>query len=245
MNMNRIQSLLEDQASAHAKPAVASARTGSAVSQLATRCAYFAPLHYESNYAYPLLVWLPGASDDERQLSRIMPHVSMRNFVAVAPRRTRCSARSASSQKLAGSESVEVLQVAERQVFEAIELAQRRFHVAPQRIFVAGMAEGGSAALRVGLMHPQRFAGAASLGGPFPDGDRPLRLLDEARSLPLLLATGRASQRYDETRVCHDLRLLHTAGMSVTLRQYACGDHLTTQMLADLNRWMMGVICPS
>ncbi|MEX0936780.1 MAG: hypothetical protein WDZ59_02890 [Pirellulales bacterium] len=239
--MNRIQSLLEDQARAHATPAVASARAGSAVSQLATRCAYFAPLHYESNYAYPLLVWLPGASDDERQLSRIMPHVSMRNFVAVAPRRT----RSASSQKLAVSESLEVLQVAERQVFEAIELAQRRFRVSPQRIFLAGMAEGGSAALRVGLMNPQRFAGAASLGGPFPDGNRPLRLLDEARSLPLLLATGRASQRYDETRVCHDLRLLHTAGMSVTLRQYTCGDHLTTQMLADLNRWMMGVICPS
>lgn len=243
--MNRIQSLLEDQVGAHAKPAVASARSGSLVSPLATRCAYFAPLHYEANYAYPLLVWLHGAADDERQLSRIMPHVSMRNFVAVAPKGSQGSGRTAHVSKHAPSDSPEVLQTAERQVFDAIELAQRRFHISPQRIFVAGMGEGGSAALRVGLMHPLHFAGAASLGGPFPDGNRPLRLLDEARSLPLLLATGRSSQRYDEMRVCHDLRLLHTAGMSVTLRQYACGDDLTTQMLADLNRWMMSVICPS
>ena len=41
--------------------------------------AFFAPLHYESNYAYPLLVWLHGSGDDESQLKRIMPLVSLRN----------------------------------------------------------------------------------------------------------------------------------------------------------------------
>ena len=50
--------------------------------------ALFAPLHYESNYAYPLIVWLHGANDDERQLKRIMPFVSLRNYVAVSPRGT-------------------------------------------------------------------------------------------------------------------------------------------------------------
>ena len=51
-----------------------------------TTYALFAPLHYESGYAYPLIVWLHGRGNDERQLLRIMPQVSMRNYVAVAPR---------------------------------------------------------------------------------------------------------------------------------------------------------------
>ena len=50
--------------------------------------AVFSPMHYESGYAYPLVVWLHGDGDDERQLRRVMPIVSMRNFVAVAPRGT-------------------------------------------------------------------------------------------------------------------------------------------------------------
>ena len=35
---------------------------------------FFVPLHYEPNYAYPLLVWLHGPQDDQGQLKRIMPH---------------------------------------------------------------------------------------------------------------------------------------------------------------------------
>src|SRR5689334_12243455 len=50
--------------------------------------ALFGPLHYEPNYAYPLLVWLHGAGDDESQLKRIMPLVSLRNYVGVAIRGT-------------------------------------------------------------------------------------------------------------------------------------------------------------
>src|SRR5688572_27524759 len=50
------------------------------------QCAWFTPMHYEPNYAYPLLVWLHGDHGDQQQLKRIMPLVSMRNYVAVAPR---------------------------------------------------------------------------------------------------------------------------------------------------------------
>src|SRR3954470_13867118 len=48
--------------------------------------ATFAPIHYEKRYAYPLLVWLHGDAGSERELRQIMPLVSMRNYVAVAPR---------------------------------------------------------------------------------------------------------------------------------------------------------------
>jgi phospholipase/carboxylesterase len=46
----------------------------------------FAPLHYEAKYPYPLIIWLHNEGTDERQLMRIMPLVSIRNYVAAAPR---------------------------------------------------------------------------------------------------------------------------------------------------------------
>jgi len=39
--------------------------------------------------------------------------------------------------------------------------------------------------------------------------------------------------------VCDELSLFHAAGMSVTVRQYPCPDELTTQMLRDLDVWLM------
>jgi phospholipase/carboxylesterase len=88
------------------------------------------------------------------------------------------------------------------------------------------------------------FAGVATFGGPMPSHDRPMRRLNALRRLPCFLATGRHSRDYPERNVCRDLRLLHAAGCTVALRQYPCGDHLTTTMLADLDRWIMELVCP-
>jgi hypothetical protein len=60
--------------------------------------------------------------------------------------------------------------------------------------------------------------------------------------LPLFIAQGRDAQRYCVDRSCDELRLFHTAGMSVTVRQYPCGDELTTNMLSDMDRWMMELV---
>ena len=94
-------------------------------------------------------------------------------------------------------------------------------------------------AFRIALNLPDVFAGALSLGGPFPLGFNPLAQLVRARGLKLLLSTGRESRRYPPERVCENLRLLYAAGMSISLRQYPCGDDLTTQMLGDIDRWIM------
>src|SRR5436309_12831588 len=50
-----------------------------------------APVHYERNYSYPLLVWLHDDGGSERELKRIMPLVSLRNYVSLAVRGTRTS----------------------------------------------------------------------------------------------------------------------------------------------------------
>jgi phospholipase/carboxylesterase len=203
----------------------------------------FSPLHYEPGYAYPLLVWLHGSGCDERQLLRIMPLVSMRNYVAVAPRGV---AIPAPAEKTAyGWPHDEHDQQAEQRIFDSIEIAFRRFTIDSRRVFLAGFDSGGTMAFRVAMNHPYKFAGVLSLGGGLPTGGAPLSRLPEARQLAVFLASGRRSAVYGEQQVCGDLRLLHTAGMSITLRLYPCGHELSPQMLADVDRWIIEQITAS
>ena len=202
--------------------------------------ATFAPMHYEPGYAYPLVVWMHGAADNERQLGRVMPLVSMRNYVAMGPRGTTCDR--AGRGAYGWRQSSDEIELAEARVLEGIEIAEDRFHIHADRVFLAGFGCGGTMAVRVAWNNPSRFAGVASIGGPLPAQNCPLRHVNALRQLPCFLATSRRSCAYSESAVCHDLRLLHAVGCTVDLRQYPCGDELTTHMLADLDRWMMGVV---
>ena len=94
-------------------------------------------------------------------------------------------------------------------------------------------------ATRLALRRPDQYAGAASLGGRFPTGHAPLARLVDARRSRLLIMHCRDSLTYSLDCVCQELSLFHAAGMSVTLRQYPCGDELTTQMLRDLDVWLI------
>jgi phospholipase/carboxylesterase len=127
-------------------------------------------------------------------------------------------------------------------VEECVSLAQERFHISARRVFLAGYDSGGTMALRLGVAAPDLFAGVASLGGPFPQGHSPLAQLPLIRQLPVMIAHGRDSVAYPIDRLCDELRLFHAAGMSLTLRQYPCDHELTTQMLNDLNVWMMELV---
>lgn len=204
--------------------------------------ATFAPIHYEPGYSYPLLIWLHGAQGDERQICDVMPEISLRNFVAIAPRGT-CSSRNQRSS-FAWRQSDEAIDEAESRVLDCVDIACRRFNVHTDRVFLAGAGCGGTMALRTAWNYPGRFAGVASIGGPMPAHNRPMRNINALRRLPCFVASGRTSLDYPEADVCRDLRMLHAAGCTVALRQYPCGDDLTNVMLADLNRWIMDIVCP-
>ncbi len=200
-------------------------------------CAFFAPHHYEPNYGYPLLIWLHGPGDDERQLHRVMPHISLRNYVAIGPRGT-----SPSEPGVAGfrwRQERSAIESAERRVLESVDLACRRYRVDPERIFLGGFQCGGTMALRIGLRNPQGFAGVFSIGGRFPRRLAPLAEIRQIRQLPLLIAQSRDSKAYPVRAICRELALFHAASLKVAVRQYPCGDELTTQMLRDLNAWML------
>ena len=179
----------------------------------------FAPLHYEAGYAYPLLVWLHGSGCDERQLLRIMPLVSLRNYVAVAPRGAAIPPQAGAIAPQAGATSPleatafgwshdsQDFQEAEQRIFDSIETAFRRFNIHPQRVFLAGFDAGGTMAFRVAMNHPYKFAGIVSLGGCLPTGALPCRGCPKPDSWPSSWpraggAPSMASSKFATTSAC-------------------------------------------
>jgi phospholipase/carboxylesterase len=217
--------------------------------------ATFAPIHYEDRYAYPLLIWLHGDSGNEQELRQIMPLVSMRNYVAIAPRGPSgtdisvCQEESPWQTGMSGSrgfdwpQSPEVIERVESRVADCIAVAQRRFNIHPDRIFIVGREAGGTMAVRIAWNNPGRFAGVGAFHGPLPTRLSPLRRVNELRRLPCLLTTSQESLAYPQHQVCSDLRLLHSAGCKVTMRHYPGTDGITDIMLSDLNNWLMELVC--
>ncbi|MBC7855595.1 MAG: hypothetical protein IAF94_19365, partial [Pirellulaceae bacterium] len=80
-----------------------------------------APMHYEANYAYPVVVWLHSDGGDEKQLLRVMPHVSMRNYVGIGIRASLpCEGR----RGYQWQQSSSCILTAENRVHEAITAAR-------------------------------------------------------------------------------------------------------------------------
>ena len=205
----------------------------------------FVPLHYEPNYSYPLLVWLHGPGDDQQQLKKIMPLISMRNFMGVSPCGTALEAGKKDSPTYSGytwRQEAHDIAVCEERVTQCIERVSSRFNVRQSRIFIGGYDSGGTMALRMAMMRPELFSGVVSVGGCFPRGLNPLTRIGAIRNLPVMMLHGRDSTEYGAMEACKDLRLTHTAGMSVAIRQYPCEQEVTTVMLEDVNRWLMDIV---
>jgi phospholipase/carboxylesterase len=234
--MKRWQLAVDSPSALLTEPAEVEAKEFSSDGESTDHC-LFVPLHYEKNYAYPLIIWLHGRGDNERQLRRVMPLISLRNYVAIAPRGT--SLHEDGPTACCWQQTEADIADAQWRVSHCLELARDRYHIHDQRVFLGGYDDGGTMALRLALRLPQFFAGAFSIGGSFPRRHAPLINIHNARGLALMLMHGSISRRYRTSQLCEDLRLIHTAGMCVNVREYPCGDELTTQMLTDLNSWLM------
>ncbi len=213
----------------------------------ATAHSCFAPMHYESGYAYPLIVWLHGPSSNEDELRQVMPLISTRNHVAIAPRGT--GQVESGMSAFSWDDSADGIAEAGERVADCIAIAKQRFNIHPDRIFIAGHSVGGTMAHRLGMEFPEQFAGAISLGGEVPRGSRSLKNINRARQLPLMLAVSPAEEsdapNYSLERVMDDVRFLHCAGLSLSLQLYPEGDELTTVMFEDIDSWVMEQFCPS
>lgn len=197
----------------------------------------FIPLHYERNYAYPLVVWLHDQGGDECRLPSLMPSLSLRNYVAVAPR----GVDVCSEGGFGWAQKPLSIEWTDAAIETAIDDARRQLHIAAHRIFLAGEGSGGTMAMRIAFQRPDWFAGVLSINGPLPRGAAPLSRLNACRRVPVFWTHARRDERFPESDLSEQLRLLHFGGFNVTLRQYPAR-HGAAEILPDANRWMMDLV---
>lgn len=218
------------------------------------------PLHYEPNFSYPLLVWLHDAGKTDRNICEVLPLISPRNYVAVAPRgieRTTCRVVRSflygqkSDEKrwtepcYDWDESIDNISEAENLVFDSIVEAIGKCNINARRVFLLGQGTGGTMALRVAMRNPTEFAGVVSIDGALPSADASsLRNWRALRDLPVLVTSSGTSSETIPRLDPELLRLYHTAGLTVLVRQYnedvnAEKGARMKAILSDVNRWVM------
>lgn len=178
----------------------------------------FLPQGYEPGYRYPLVVWIP---DRQRpfDLGRAMTRLSLRNYVAI--------------------ETPAAAADPDAALWEAIDRCRDSASLHPDRIFLLGVGEGGTTALRMACRYAGEVAGGVSLGGPFPLDDGSLSRLPEVRRLPMLMCTDRDRCDREAASIDRTLRVFHAAGATLAIRVYPSVQRLTRGVLADVNRWLM------
>lgn len=203
--------------------------------------ALFAPQRYTKTYSYPLIVWLHDDGDTCQQLQRIMPWLSLQNYVGVAPQ-----APIGDDQRgYYWEQSRESIDSACLSANHAVDQASRRLNVDLNRIFIGGAGAAGTMAFRIAFEHPELFRGVISINGGLPEGQTPFARLGQSRLVDVFWAQCRDSATFQTEDLCNQLRVLHAAGFSSTVRQYPCGDRNVEEQddrfnpLGDLNRWIM------
>ena len=232
---------------------------------IATR---FVPQRYEPNYAYPLLVLLHGRGGDEQQLIRLMPAMSWRNYIGLGLQGPESVAKQGRSighgwgpafarpdrlpapfgpslpdseifrRRLRG-DLADPVDAVEDGLMAGVRDTMRALHVHSERIFLVGVGEGAAVAYRLGLSHPERFAGVVALNGWLPRGFRPLGRLKECRSLRILVVHGEWNARAPIARARRDVASLRAGGLNVAFHAYPCAHRLTSPMLSDVDTWLI------
>ena len=230
--------------------------------------ARFIPQRYEPNYAYPLLVLFHARGGDEQQMVRSMPALSWRNYVGLSlrgpdgyvrrgnveghswgpafARPDRMVQRVVSDlsegeivrRRLWGSE-LDPIDSLEDGVFSAIRQTRRSLHVHSERIFLVGVGEGAAVAYRLGLSHPESFAGVVAINGWLPGGFRPLGRLRACRDLRILVVHGEWNTRVPVRSVRREVATLRAGGLQVAFQSYPCAHRLTSPMLSDVDTWLI------
>lgn len=199
----------------------------------------FLPVGYEPRYPYPLLVFFHGHGGNEEQILRLAPRLSRRNYICIGLRGPVClGPRSGGHMGYSwGDESSMTL--LEDYLLRAVEQTRLNYHVHSERIYLAGFAEGATAAYRLGLTFPDKFGGLLALNGSMPRYGRPLFRMPAMRSLRVFMGHGIANAVVPLTLAREDHRLLYTAGLNVEMKTYPTNHRLHPDMLRDINRWII------
>lgn len=200
----------------------------------------FLPTGYEPGYAYPLLVFFHNEGGSEKQMMKLAPRVSRRNYIALGLRGPTLLRRNDGVWGY-GWDADENEMSLDDYVFGAIDRVSEDYSIHPDRIFLAGICEGAAAAYEMAFRFPERFAGVAAFNGKLPQPG-PIMRLPVVRRLPVFMGHGIANSQVPLTNAQKDHRLLYVAGMNVQFKTYATTHKLHAGMLQDLDRWTMKLV---
>jgi phospholipase/carboxylesterase len=200
----------------------------------------FLPTGYEPNYPYPLLVFFHGHGGSEEHVLELAPRLSRRNFICIGLRGPRPAlARHGTRPGFTWDPSGPCDAFVEDYVFGAVEQTRCTYHIHSERIYLAGICEGAVPAYRLGLMYPQHFGGVIALNGTLPRCPGPLFRFPEIRQFRVFIGHGIANARAPLSSARKDFLALYTAGAAVEMHTYPATHRLHTDMLRDVNRWVI------
>lgn len=198
------------------------------------------PQYYETKYAYPLIVWLQPAGCRAPDIKQIMPVLSERNYFGTLSRLSFAIGDLrdplALGERLPGASPVPLnwAQDIRRDVLHV----RRNFHIHSERIYLAGIGAGASAAMQMLLEKPEWFAGAIALDPDLELAQVSLRNLRELSGKRLFTTSVmRSAELSDLERLCFG------AGMDVTHKNYPTELSLHRRVLLDVDSWLMSEIC--
>ncbi len=206
---------------------------------------FFVPMHYEQKYRYPIVVWLHSDGYNENQVLHVMPHISQRNYIATGIRGPKSA--DAAGHRFQWSTSPTAMDVAEEQVFRAVERVANQYNIHSDRVVLAGYQTGGSMAMQIAVRNPDHFAAAVSIGGAFelPSAESIDLPKLRQRRLPMLWQHAMPGDNYDEDALVQQVSAAAAIKAQVEMRYYRTDDEMNTEVLSDTDRWIMDQVVAS
>jgi phospholipase/carboxylesterase len=126
---------------------------------------------------------------------------------------------------------------------EALLAREQARGIAANRIVLAGFSQGCAMALLTGLRHRERLAGIIGMSGYLPLAATTAAERSDANAItPIFMAHGQQDPVVDIERGRASLEMLRALGYAVEWHEYPMGHSVCVEEIADVNRWLLGVL---
>jgi phospholipase/carboxylesterase len=201
----------------------------------------FLPADYQPKYAYPLVVLFHADGGDEDATARLVPSLSRRNYIAASPRGPIQLGRGVTGRRTFAWGEPNPLD--DEYLLATIAHARREYHIHSERVYLIGVGEGASVAIRLASALAHDVAGMVILNGNIPSiARRSLSRLRAFRGLPIFVGHGTHNPVVPLRTARRNYRQLKSLGADVKLESYPTTDRIHPDMLRDVNRWIMGAV---